>query len=418
LDSERGGRRPRRPDGPNGWDYLDSMVSTVFTPAAPISEDELFAGRIREVQKVIDAINQVGQHVVIYGERGVGKTSLANILSSRLVSKAGAKALSPRVNCDGVDSFDTLWRKVFSEIGVTKPPSAGFVPSGLATGTTATYAQSLPQAPLTPDAVRRHLAAIGRGRLLLVILEEFDRLPNGTLRGAIADTIKSLSDHAVHATLVLVGVAEAVSDLIAEHQSIERALAQVLMPRMEKPELQQILDTGIGRLKMTMTQPAKHEIVSLSQGLPHYAHLLGLYSARAALEGRRREIKKADVRIAIDSAVMNTHQSLVDAYRTAVSSPQSANLYGRVLLACARARVDEFGFFAASDVREPMSSIMGKRYDIPSYAKHLKHFCDPSRGRVLRIEGGKRKYRYRFRNPLMPSFVVMRGIIDGLVDFG
>ena len=183
------------------------------------------------------------------------------------------------------------------------------------------------------------------------------------------------------------GVAESVSELIAEHQSIERALAQVLMPRMEKPNSSRSWIPA--RLNMTMTQPAKHQIVALSQGLPHYTHLLGLYSARAAVEGRRLEIRKADVRTAIDSAVTSTHQSLVDSYRTAVSSPQSANLYGRVLLACARARVDEFGFFAASDVREPMSAIMGKKYDIPSYAKHLKHFCAISRAGAANGRSGK-----------------------------
>jgi Holliday junction resolvasome RuvABC ATP-dependent DNA helicase subunit len=32
----------------------------------------------------MDAINQQGQHVLIYGERGVGKTSLANVLSGFL----------------------------------------------------------------------------------------------------------------------------------------------------------------------------------------------------------------------------------------------------------------------------------------------------------------------------------------------
>ncbi len=62
-----------------------------------------------------------------------------------------------------------------------------------------------------------------------------------------------------------------------------------------------------------------------------------------------------------------------------------------------------------------MSMIMKRRYDIPSFAKHLNDFCDPSRGSVLRKEGVKRRYRYRFTNPLMPPFVVMKGIMDGLI---
>jgi len=35
-----------------------------------------------QLEKVMDAINEDGQHAILYGERGVGKTSLANIMST------------------------------------------------------------------------------------------------------------------------------------------------------------------------------------------------------------------------------------------------------------------------------------------------------------------------------------------------
>ena len=98
------------------WTQLSDDASTAFTPASPVSEDALFAGRIGQVRRVVDAINQNGQHAIIYGERGVGKTSLANILSSRLVSKAGVHAIAPRINCDGTDNFNTLWKKALGKI--------------------------------------------------------------------------------------------------------------------------------------------------------------------------------------------------------------------------------------------------------------------------------------------------------------
>ena len=58
---------------------------------------------------------------------------------------------------------------------------------------------------------------------------------------------------------------------------------------------------------------------------------------------------------------------------------------------------------------------MGKRYELPSFARHLKHFCEPEGGDVLRREGVPRKYTYRFRNPLMQPFVAMKGVVDDLV---
>src|SRR5262245_7615521 len=58
---------------------LRIKANRTFSPAAPIDQLTLFAGRIQELRRVIDATTTRGQHVVIFGDRGVGKTSLANI---------------------------------------------------------------------------------------------------------------------------------------------------------------------------------------------------------------------------------------------------------------------------------------------------------------------------------------------------
>ena len=393
------------------WGELSWRVSQVFTPAVPISEDELFAGRADQIDKAIDAINQLGQHAVVYGERGVGKTSLANVLSSRLVSHSGEQAIAPRVNCDATDDFSSLWRKVLAKVEMTETErTAGF--TGVPHETRRTAADALPDKDVTPDAVRGFLTWMAQSRALLVIFDEFDRLTDQPTRRTMADTIKALSDHAVPATIVVVGVADTVSDLIAEHESIDRSLIQIPMPRMEPSELGELLDKGMRKLGMRLELKARQKIIDLSQGLPPYTHRLALHATRAAIRTQRRTITEADVKHAIKDAVENAQQSLRENYRKAISSPQTGNLFGQVLLACARAKTDDFGYFAAADVRKPMSRIMRKRYEIPSFARHLNRFCQPERGCVLRKEGEKHRYRYRFSDPLMQPFVIMKGIVD------
>ena len=398
-------------DGPD-WEALSWKVSRVFTPAVPISEGELFAGRADQIDKAIDTINQRGQHAVVYGERGVGKTSLANVLSSRLVSRSGEQAIAPRVNCDATDDFSSLWRKVLAKVKRTDTERvAGFI--GAPQEKIGTVADAFPSdTDVTPDAVRDLLTQIGRGRVLLVIFDEFDRLTDQPTRRTMADTIKALSDHAVHATIVVVGVADTVSGLIAEHESIDRSLIQIPMPRMELNELYELLDKGTSKLGMKLEPKARQRIATLSQGLPPYTHRLALHATRAAIRAQRGVIKSDDVEHAIRDAVENAQQSLRDNYRKAISSPQTGNLFGQVLLACARAKTDDFGYFAAADVRKPMSKIMKKQYEIPSFARHLNSFCQTERGKVLRKEGEKHRYRYRFSDPLMQPFVIMKGIIE------
>jgi hypothetical protein len=55
------------------------------------------------------------------------------------------------------------------------------------------------------------------------------------------------------------------------------------------------------------------------------------------------------------------------------------------------------------------------RYEIPAFAAHLKDFSsDGPRGGVLKRIGTTRRFRYRFRDPLMPTYVLMRGRLAGL----
>lgn len=55
-------------------------MASAFQPRSPISDLSLFAGRWDQIVAIVDAIAQTGLHVVLFGERGIGKTSLANIV--------------------------------------------------------------------------------------------------------------------------------------------------------------------------------------------------------------------------------------------------------------------------------------------------------------------------------------------------
>jgi hypothetical protein len=48
---------------------LIANINQAFTPGAPIDSLDLFAGRRKQVQKVIGTTFQRGQHVVLFGER-------------------------------------------------------------------------------------------------------------------------------------------------------------------------------------------------------------------------------------------------------------------------------------------------------------------------------------------------------------
>ncbi|MEK6711164.1 MAG: ATP-binding protein [Nitrospinota bacterium] len=393
---------------------LDHAASIAFTPAAPINARNLFAGRKEQVRQVIDAINQVGQHAIVFGERGVGKTSLSNVLKYLLEDqRISYPIFAPHIICDGTDNFHTAWIKAFKtirEMGEDRKIKLPRIPILEAIE----QASELfpPEIELTPDTIRRNLSLVGENIFLIVIIDEFDRINDPDNQRLFADTIKALSDRAVYVTVILVGVADSVDQLIKEHQSVERALMQVQLPRMSEDEIHEIIYKGLERLdEMKIDRAALAQISLLAKGLPVYAHLLGLHSAREAIDRGDLKVELADVMGGLENALKQAQQSTRSAYHKATMSQRSDSLHREVLLACAMAKTDELGYFSATDVRGPLSQIKGKPYDTPNFAKHLAHFCEEDRGPILE----KVRFKYRFINPLMQPYIVMDGFAKGLI---
>jgi Cdc6-like AAA superfamily ATPase len=402
------------PDEPAKLQKL-GHVAQVFTPAAPIDQYRLFAGRYQQVRDVITAVSQRGMHVILFGERGVGKTSLANILSELLQGDGVQSLNSGTVNCDGADDFRSIWRKAFRELTIynARPSLPGFQgTNGHRDIEEATLDQWLSD-QVAPDDIRYHLDRVPQP--VIIVIDEIDRVQDKATMGLMADTIKTLSDHSVDATLVLVGVGNSVDELISEHQSVERALRQIRMPRMSSKELAEVLDKGLGELGMTMDPSAAGRITSLSKGLPAYTHLLALEATQRAVIDDRQNVTMEDVKAAMKAAVEYMQQSLGSAYHQAVSSSHKESLFAEVLLACALAPTDFLGFFSAADVREPMTAIMGRQFDIPAFSRHLNDFAEAARGPVLHKTGTARRFRFRFINPMMQPFVVLHGLANDLV---
>ncbi len=393
------------------WQDLSLEAGKVFTPRTAIDERNLFAGREEQVRQIVDVVNEKGAHAILFGDRGVGKTSLVSVLPSFLRIPQN-NLIVPRVNCDTGDSFASVWLKAFEQVELIRSTSlVGFHEN--TREETFTSAELFGESSISPDSIRRALTILSIRGIPIFIFDEFDRISLEPRR-AFADAIKSLSDHGTPATVIVVGVADSVDQLIQEHQSVERALIQIRMPRMSSTEIRQVLITGTHTLGMEIKEDALRRIQMLAQGLPHYAHLIGLHSVRLALDARSMTVSVETVEKAIDRAIENAQQSIRSAHEYAIRSPRKENLFSDVLLSCALAHTDELGYFAAQDVRVAPPTYPQKLRDT-SFAQHLNEFCEEKRGPILRKTGIKRRFRYRFINPLLQPFVIMRGLKDGKI---
>lgn len=368
-----------------------AAVARAFTPSTPVGRLDMLAGRMNQLTDIVSAVSMTGQHVGLYGERGVGKTSLANVLAEVFDNpQLSASFQAVRVNCATEDTFSSIWNTVFAELHDDHHEQTD---------------------AWSPEGVRRYLQ--GLEPAALIVLDELDRLDDDDALTGLADTIKTLSDHAVSSTLVLVGVARSIGELIGEHASIVRTLVQIQMPRMSVRELSEILYKGCASAELEIRPDAVDEITVLSEGLPHYTHLLGLHAGQRAVQEDRSAILLDDVRRAIPKAV-DRHTILND-YQQATRSARKDALFAQVLLACALAPKNQLGFFTSGSIREPLEVIAGRRIEIPAFSNHLSQFLEPERGAVLQREGSSRRYFYRFADPIMQPYVVLKGLSSGLI---
>jgi DNA polymerase III delta prime subunit len=391
------------------WAALDFEASQLFSPSKPINENDLFAGRKSQIRKFIEAVYESGKHLILFGEPGVGKTSLAKIFS-QLFPESARHVFLCREQADPSDDYTSLWRKVFKDIHVRITRDGEDILEPLS---------SFYSNDIKPDDVRRELESVfNRVLTPIIIIDEYNKIKPGECHSLMANTVKMLSDYDVNVTLIIVGVADNVNELLGEHPSIQRCIEQVPMPRMTTAERKEILDKIIPRLGMNIDPDALWKIVHLSRGLPSYVHALGMYAAQHAVRRKSITILEVDVDSAITKVLEKSEESIRDDYATATHSNRSDSLYRHVLLACALAETDDRGNFTPLSVCKPLTQVLGREKDveIAAFQQHLKKFITSERKSVLVRKGHERAYRFRFRDPAMQPYVIMRGIEERLAD--
>lgn len=394
-----------KPTTPEGWAILRAEVTEAFSPGAPVQEVDLFSGRAPQIASLQDAVTQRGRHCIVFGERGVGKTSLANVLPL-VMHRPNKELIYVRVNCDPTDTFVTLWKKVFKRMTYVVSTSEGAVSKRIS----GDFGNEL-----SPDDVQLVLSEFSSNHIPIIVLDEFDRLHDKTTVHLVADTIKALSDYSVNATVIVVGVAEDVSSLIKGHESITRCLIQIRMPRMSTEEMKQLVLSRYHRCGIQTDSDAVWKIIFLSRGLPYYTHLLAMHAARYAIAKKKVVVTHQDVDKALEDAITELDQSIKEKYVMAVRSQRAEDtLYAPVLLACAFASTDELGRFQQSAVTVPLNKIVpGKSYQASTFALHMNAFTEGDRGNVLQRFGTARNYRYRFADPMMQPYVILKGLQEG-----
>jgi hypothetical protein len=387
---------------PSGTADAGALVRDTFTPTRPKQDTELFYGRFEQLRRIVAAIEQERAHVMIYGERGSGKTSLANVLANK-AAEAGYLVL--RVACSSELGFDDIVRSFLRRM-----------PATLLLGeiNRETLEQLLPDHYALFELVLL-FKRIGRRHVILII-DEYDRVTNEEAKAKLAEFIKQLSDAAAPVTLVLIGVAETVDQLLGKHPSLQRTVVAMPLPLMTGREIDGIVTAGEAKSGLNFDVSMRQAIVDFAQGLPYHAQLLCLFAANSAMRRRSSRVESEDLRRAVLQSADRAETSTKQAYSLAIGPHESAS-FRDALYYAARCRSDAFGGFAVADV--VVAAAQSNAAEAPSLLSlqyPLKKLTEPERGAVLRRVLGPNGWRYQFSSQAMRHYVLcsqaeQRGLI-------
>ena len=214
------------------WDALRDEAEILFTPGTSIKEQDLFSGRKVQINKLSQRIRLAGSHAAIYGERGVGKSSLVSIF--KYIADASPNHIRYiRVAATEGDNFHQVMHKIFKRMVVEKGADS------------VRLADLYDDRQITPDDVMLEFENFAKTVTPIIVIDEFDRITDQRSKVLVSDTIKLVSDEAISATFFIVGVSDAVDDLLRGHESIGRAIAEIEMPRMSDEEITWIIQVRL-----------------------------------------------------------------------------------------------------------------------------------------------------------------------------
>jgi Cdc6-like AAA superfamily ATPase len=323
-----------------------------FTPAREVQDIDRFAGRAATLDSLAAALQSDGAQIILYGQRGIGKSSLSRVLAQIAVNDVAAisrLATAPHrrfdylpiyVTCDdSVTNVDKLCLRLLTDeqalapwipFKVSEKTSAqdGGVKlgikvielSGKISGSITERQKEVESDVMSTfvNACRKIISSGVAADGILIVIDEFDRISD---KSGIASILKALGPEKV--TFALVGVASDVRELIADHESVARQIADgtVFVPPMDPDELAEIISRAMTSLgnKYSFEPSAITWITSIARGHPFYVHLVGKHALLRAISQRTDIVTEAIAREALaDIASKGSAPIQEAAYKKAV----------------------------------------------------------------------------------------------------
>jgi uncharacterized protein len=182
-------------------DEFRAIIAENLTPSEEIRTPERLFGRDKNLTAINRALNSAGRQIFIYGDRGVGKTSLA---VTAAYIHTGSDGVPIYVPCGRASTFSGVVQAIGNQtisikdrmeraaagrgLTLNLPAVGGF---GFSSGTPASVTIPAPQTINEALDVVRYVAEKKSGKLVVVV-DEMERIEDSAERDKFAEFIKNV----------------------------------------------------------------------------------------------------------------------------------------------------------------------------------------------------------------------------------
>lgn len=320
-----------------------------FTPSNSIKTPERLFGRDKALQQIERALASQGRQVFIYGDRGVGKTSVA-LTAAYMLNDSSDEPIY--VACGESDNFADAIASVGNacipierriEGAGTGPELGGTFFNVGASFKAGTKSQAKVTAPKTlNDAldILRYVLKKRHGKIVVVI-DEMERLPKSE-REKFAEVIKNLPEVDDRLKFIFCGIASTVDELLGSHPSAGRILETIPLERLHHNFLWDIIKVVGDKVGISIARETLVRISQISDGFPHYVHLIGesMFWSVFDDENPVKEIERRHFKEGVAGALDRAEAPLRHQYEKATMKTKNTEDYEDALWALADRTVD------------------------------------------------------------------------------
>lgn len=405
-----------------------SALHDVVSAANPIEDINNLFGREQQVEEIEMALYAKGRHAFIYGDRGVGKTSLAHSVAY-LIQSSDNKPIfvsgEPTSTLASITKVILAYATAYANFDNTShkfrigPDFLNYERSSERTN----QPHDVEIRDTTSAAMAINSLVQWHSSTPVIVVDEFDQIPE-SVRGEFGILLKQLGDMGSKVKLIFTGIGDSLNDLLVGHLSSSRQLHQVKLDVLPWNGREKIIDHAFDMFGVKISGDIKHKISGLSDGFPSYIHLLCEKLLEEAFrdEALVSEVSHEQFISALNRAIESVAETLRNSYDQATMG--RSEHFHHILWAMADSadliRQREHVYLSYRDIMNKLDSRTRRDLDIgeveklgldimsqDKFRKELNRLKSDSYGAIIEDAMAVRRGWFKFSENIIRGFVRM-----------